>query len=195
MNRFLPSSSLAALAVLAPFVVLAACGGSPKSSTVPSPIPATDVSPSASSGTPSPDTLPSTAPSATPPTTPPKPVTAADAAAACTTTATYDKKAPSKLTFNVKNTSDREVKMCWLEFYVYDKAGTQLAHVTLPYNYAIAPGASDGQAYEWNDLGKQIGTKAVASIETVITAAKFTDGGEFRDESLAPAKRSRAAKK
>jgi invasion protein IalB len=124
-----------------------------------------------------------------------KPATAEEAQAACTTTASWDKQEPNKLTFNVTNKSQREVKVCWLEFYLYDKAGKQLAHVTLPYNYKIAPGASDGQPYEFSDLGKQIGDKKVGSIETVTSSAKFTDGGEFEDKSLAPDQRPRAAKK
>lgn len=189
MNRIVIVSTIAATV---PFFAVAC--GSPKPPTDVTTAPSTSAPSASAVEAPSASASVSASASAAPPPAP-KPVTAADAAAACTTTATYDKKTPDKLTFSVKNTSDREVKMCWLEFYVYDKPGTQLAHVTLPYNYAIAPGASDGQSYEWHDLKKQIGGKTVASIEVVIAAARFADGGEFRDESLAPPKRPRAAKK
>ena len=124
-----------------------------------------------------------------------KPATAAEVAAACKTTATYDKKAPSTLTFKVKNTAKREVRVCWLDFYLYDKAGAQLGHVTLPYNYKIKPGETMGQPYEFDDLGKQVGDKAVASIEAVIGRATFTDGAAFEDKTLVPDTRPRAATK
>jgi hypothetical protein len=85
--------------------------------------------------------------------------------------------------------------MCRLEFYLYDVAGAQLAHHTLPYNYAIAPGASDGQPFEFSDLATELGKKSVATIETVISGARFADGAEFDDRSVAPDKRPRSAKK
>jgi hypothetical protein len=129
------------------------------------------------------------------PAAPSKPVTAALAAAACTATATYDAKTPNQITYDIKNTSDREVKMCWMVFYLYDKAGAQLARAVLPYNGKIAPGSSDGFHFEFSDLGQQIGGKKVASVETVVSSARFSDGGEFEDKSLAPDKRPRAAKK
>jgi hypothetical protein len=175
----------------------AACGGAAQPAATSVPAEPAKATPEANAPAPSASALAPAEPASAATTAPAaalKPATAADAAAACLTTATYDKKEPDKLTFSVKNTSDREVKMCWLEFYLYDKAGAQLAHVALPYNYKIAPGESDGQPYSFDDLGKQVGGKQVATIETVISAARFSDGAEFRDKSLAPDKRPRAAK-
>ena len=199
-----PMNTYRPIVLVAATLFAAACGSSSQPAATSAPAEPAKATPEASAPAPSESASApaSVAPaaSATPaaPTAPaaaPKPATAAEAAAACLTTATHDKKEPDKLTFSVKNTSDREVKMCWLEFYLYDKAGAQLAHVALPYNYKIAPGESDGQPFSFSDLGKQVGGKQVATIETVISAARFSDGAEFSDKSLAPDKRPRAAKK
>ncbi|MBS1124090.1 MAG: hypothetical protein H6Q90_6318 [Deltaproteobacteria bacterium] len=126
----------------------------------------------------------------------PKPATADEVAAACKTTATYDKKQPTKLAYTVKNGSKRQVKLCWLHFYLYDQAGAQLGHITLPNNIKIAAGKSDTTSYDFGaELGTQIGDKVVSSIEVVTSRAKFTDGAEFEDNSITPDKRPRAAKK
>ena len=188
-----------ALALLVATLLVAACGGGspPPATGGVTPEPATSAATaasapaaSASSAVEAPPVPASAAVAAAPP-----PASAADAAAACSTTATYDKKEPKKVTFSIKNTSNREVKMCFLEFYFYDKAGKQLAHLLLPYNYAIAPGASDGQGFEFADLALQIGKQHVATVETVISAAKFSDGSAFEDKSLAPDVRPKGGKK
>jgi hypothetical protein len=168
--------------MLAP-LFLAGCGGAQPAETTAAAAPPPPASATASA-----------AASAASSTAAPKPATAAEGAAACVTTATYDKKEPNKITFKVKNTSSREVKMCWLTFYVYDAGRAQLARLALPYNYKIAPGESDGQGYEFSDLGKQVGSKSVATIETVIPSARFSDGAEFEDKTLAPEKRPRGGK-
>jgi hypothetical protein len=168
--------------VLAPFF-LAGCGGAqpPETNAAKTPPPPASATASAAASA-------ASSPAA------PKAATAAESAAACVTTATYDKKEPNKITFKVKNTSSREVKMCRLTFYVYDAGGAQLARLALPYNYKIAPGESDGQGYEFGDLGKQVGSKSVGTIETVIPAARFSDGAEFEDKMLAPENRPRSGK-
>ena len=195
MNRFLTSCSVALIA--APLLAVA-CGGAPQPPKASDPVaePTTSAKPEAIEQSPGASAVASAAPAPTAaPTAAPKSATAADAAAACLATATYDKKIPNTLTFSVKNTSAREVKMCWLEFYLYDKAGKQLAHEGLPNNYKIAPGESEGQPFEFSDLDKQIGGKPVATIETVISSARFSDGAEFSDKSVAPDQRPRSAKK
>lgn len=176
-------------------LLAAACGGSSSPTATPAP----SAEPTASATT-QPTAQPAetatatatAAASATPDA--PKEMTAEEAAAACTTTATWDRKQPGKVTFEVKNNAKHEVELCWLEFYLYDKAGKQLAHESLPYNYKIAPGATDGQPYEFGDLAKKLAAKQVATIETVISRARFSGGGEYNGPQPVPEQRPKAGK-
>jgi hypothetical protein len=124
-----------------------------------------------------------------------KPATSAEIAAACTTTASVDEKKPGTVVFEVTNKATREVKMCWLNFYFYDDSGRQLARESLPYNYKIPPGETDGQPFEFGDLASLLKGAKKVSVETVISSARFTDGAEFEDKTLAPEQRPRGGAK
>ena len=129
--------------------------------------------------------------------TPPKaakPTSAAEVNAACKTTASYDAKQPDKIKYKTTNTAKREVRMCWLQFYLYAKDGTQIAHRALPINFKIKPGDYEGTNYEFHELAKDVAGRAVDSVEVTISSAKFTDGTTFEDPALDVKTRPRSTK-